>query len=89
MDSQCTVGDMVGCKCHLTTYSKRVGTETLESLDQDTRETLMWRTGLTILNINATVCFHHKYVFLKRYQLQQKACCNPFNLHSSTKKGKH
>ena len=87
MERQCTVGNISETKCHLTTYSKTVGTNTFMELEPETREILMWRTGITILNANATICYHHKYVFHKRYPMQQKKCCNPFGLDSSTKKG--
>ena len=35
-----------------------------------------------------TYLLHRKYVLLKRFPLQQRICCNPFNLHASNKKGK-
>ena len=61
----CLVGTLTGTKCHLQTYSKNVGNKFISDLPPDTRETLMWRTGVTILNLNPTICFHHKYVYLK------------------------
>ena len=78
MESQCSVGMMNESKCHLTTYSKTVGTESMLVLEPGTSEIIMWRTGITILYRNATVCYHNKYMFLKWYITQEKKCCNPF-----------
>ena len=47
----------------------------------------MWRCDLSILNAHATVCCHHDYVLLKRFQMEWNVCCNPFKLHRSKRKG--
>ena len=73
----CFVGTLTGTKCHLQTYSKSIGNEFISDLPPDTRETLMWRTGVTILSLNPTICFHHKYVYLNWFAAQQKSCCDP------------
>ena len=72
MENLCIVGTMCERECHLTTYSKTAGIDLLLEMEPDSREILMWETGVTITNNNATVRFHHKYVFLKQYALQQK-----------------
>ena len=69
MEIPCTVDTMCESECHLTAYSKTVGADSLLEMEQDSREILNWRTGATIMNNNATIWFHHKYVFLKRYPL--------------------
>ena len=81
LSKNCLVGTLTGTKCHLQTYSKSVGNEFISDLPPDTRETLMWKTGVTILNLNPTICFHYKYVYLKRFAAQQKLCCDPFSIH--------
>ena len=88
MEAQCTVSVMLQSQCHLKTYSKALGIHEIVDLDPETREIVMWRANLTMLNLNATVCLHHKYLLLNRYPMQQRACCNPFKLHLSVKKGK-
>ena len=85
----CSVGKTSGNgKCHQTTDIKIPGDEMLASLPLETREVIMWQSNLTMLNVNATIYFHHIYVPLKRFPLQQRICCNPFDLHASNKKGK-
>ena len=87
MENLCTFGTMCERENHLTTYSKTVGIDSLLEMEPDSREILMWTTRVTIINNNAKVCFHHKYVFLKQYPLQQKKFCNPFSFHCSMKNG--
>ena len=53
----CLVDTLTETTCHLQTYSKRVGNKFISDLPPDTRETLMWRTGVTIPNLNLTICF--------------------------------
>ena len=72
MENLCIAGTMCERECHLTTYSKTAGIDLLLEMEPDSREILMWETGVTITNNNATVCFHHKYVFIKQYPLQQQ-----------------
>ena len=87
MSFQCTVGTYYGGSCHLTTYCKKTGSIELDSLDYESKEIILWRSGLSMLNINASICLHHQYVLLKRFPMQQKSCCNPFKIHHSIKKG--
>ena len=63
---------------------RSVGNEFISDLPPDTRETLIWRIDVTILNLNPTICFHHKYVYLKQFAVQQKSCCDPFSIHKTT-----
>ena len=55
----CLVDTLTGTKCHLQTYSKHVGNKFISDLPSDTKETLIWRIGVTIPNLNLTICFHH------------------------------
>ena len=42
-------------ECHQTTYVNIPGDEMLASLPPDTREVIMWRSNLIMLNVNATI----------------------------------
>ena len=84
---ECYVGILTGTECHLRTYSKIVGIESMLDLPPETREVLMWRTGITLLNVDPSICFHHKYVHLNRFSSQQRFCCDPYKIHKSTCKG--
>ena len=53
---KCSVGLLDESKCHLTTYSKTIGIEYIKNYANDERDVFMWRTGLSMLNIEATTC---------------------------------
>lgn len=71
MASQCIVGKVIETPCHLTTYVKRTEEVLLQNLDPKIREVIMWRSGLSLINMNATICLHHKYVMWKRKDTQK------------------
>ena len=81
---QCSIGIQFRSEC-LTTYAPLLGIKYFEDLPDDDREILMWRTGLSLINVKSTTCLHHKHVHLKRYATKVTQCCNPINAH---KKGK-
>jgi hypothetical protein len=84
---KCSIGINLESECHLTTYTSLLGIEPFEDIIEYEREILMWRTGLSIINIKPTTCLHHKHVYLKRYTTKLTRCCNPFNTHNKTIKG--
>ena len=43
MNSQCTVGTVYGGDCHLTTYCKKSDTIELDTLDDESKEIILWR----------------------------------------------
>ena len=53
--SLCYVGLYMNSDCNKLTYSRTVGVKYLESFKRDELELIVWRSGLTILNINATM----------------------------------
>ena len=83
----CTVGEYLGDSCHQLKFCRKVGLKKLDSFDVDAREVIMWRTGVSILNVDADICFHHEKVVTQRFLLYQKNCCNPFKAHQNEIKG--
>ena len=65
-----------------TNIFQSVGNKFILDLPPDTRE-----TGVAILNLNATIYFHHKYVYLKRFAAQKKSYSDPFSIHKTACKG--
>ena len=53
--SKCAVGLYMNIKCNKLTFTRIVGVKYLESFEKDELELIFWRSGLTILNINATI----------------------------------
>ena len=54
----CSVSKISGNgKCHQISYLKIPVDEMLASLPPETREVIMWQSNLTMLNVDATICF--------------------------------
>ena len=51
----CSVGLYMNSECNKLTYSRPVGVKYLKYFKRDGLELIFWRSGLTILNINATI----------------------------------
>ena len=83
----CSVGKKMGDPCHKLTFSRKVGSKRLDSIDCDVRELIFWRSGLSLINKDADICLHHKQLLIKRYSLAQKTCCNPFQINKKAAKG--
>ena len=87
-ESICTIGCMTGSACHQNIYVKGTNVSELSDLEMATKVIILWRSGLSIMNISAaTLCSHHLYVLYKRFPSQEKGCCNPFGLHKSARRG--
>nr|XP_047142914.1 ARL14 effector protein-like [Hydra vulgaris] len=84
---QCSIGIKLESECHLATYTLLLGIEPFEDIPEYEREILMWRTGLSIINVKPTTCLHHKHIYLKRYATKLTQCCNTFNTHNKVIKG--
>ena len=85
-DISCSFGQNLNEKCQ---DSNRILLSKFQKIDV---ELLMVRSGVIDVK-DATLCDFHKENLLKRYSLNQKKCCNPFNLHkkaipSRSNKGK-
>lgn len=87
MNTPCSVGLTLKTECHKQSYSKRIGLKNLESFDWKEREVILWRSGLSIVNVNATICHHHEHTVLHRFKSLQKTCFDPFKAHKRIVKG--
>eukprot|EP00795_Rhopilema_esculentum_P007366 gene7366-13102_t len=83
----CSIGENIGTPCHLKSYSRNQGIQKLDDLDLEEREIIWWRSGLSILNVGADICLHHKHKILKRYVIEETQCCDPFHAHTKKIKG--
>ena len=63
-------------------YSKKIYIISINSLQQYEREVVKWRTSIE--TSNATLCLHHKKVFLKRFAASKINCCDPFSHHGNS-----
>ena len=62
MASQCTFGYFTGKTCHVTTYCSTTGLISIDLLDPQEREVILWRAGLIMINVDTTLCCHHNYI---------------------------
>ena len=85
--SLCSVGLYMNSECSKLTYSRTVEVKYLESFERNEVELTFWRSGLTILNINATICHHHEQTVLRRFSSMLKTCFEPFKAHKKAVKG--
>lgn len=81
---KCTVGIKFDIDCHKKSYCKDMKTIFMENLSSNEKELLQWQTNL--YDATATICLHHKEVYLKRFSATQSSCCDPKKHH--TKSGK-
>jgi len=80
----CTFGSI--SECHKLSYSRTCGFMNFADLSEDEKELLILRSGLDIQHekeSSTTICFHHKKVFLDRYESQQTSCFDPLQKKSA------
>ncbi len=74
----CLVGKCMQDQCHTQVFSKDEGFIKIRDLDDESRDTLIWRTNIFQYTPDDEICLHHQQKFLKKYSLSHKKCCNPF-----------
>ena len=84
---KCSYGLISGDECHKKTYSKECKLKLINEFDSEQRELIYWRSGLSVINLNAKVCSHHEYWLLNQFEIQKKKCCDPFQNHKKAVKG--
>ena len=87
MASRGTFGYFTVKTCQVTTYCSTTGLISIDLMDPQEREVILWRTGLSMINMDTTFSHHYNYILSKRFVMREKSCCNPFGLHSTTRKG--
>jgi len=74
-------------QCHKLSYSRLCGLDNFIDLSDVERELAILRSGIKIENqTSATICFHHKKVFLDRFESQHTTCFDPLQRHKKTAK---
>ena len=82
-----SAGFYMNSECNKLPYNRTVGIKYLECFERDELELIFWRSGLTIFNINATICHHHEQTVLKKLSSMQKTCFNLFKAHKKAVEG--
>ena len=55
MTSQCTFGYFTGKTCHVTTYCSTTGLISIDLLDPQEKEVILWRAGLSMISMDTTL----------------------------------
>lgn len=79
MEAKCSIGDLTLTDCHKTCFIKNKGTENVSNLSEEEINLIKLRTGKE--DNGGTICFHHKYYYLNKYEFLQKKCCYPYKKH--------
>ena len=82
-----SAGLYMNSECNKLTYNRTVGVKYLESFERDELELIFWRSSLTVLNINATICHHHEQTVLRRFSSMQKIYFDLFKAHKKAVNG--
>jgi len=77
----CDFGKILNDACHLTVHCRKSGYQNVCELSENNLKLLLWRTGISHLEDNCKICFHHEKCFLSRYEQLQKHCCDPYKRH--------
>ena len=83
--SKCSVGLIKDDICHKLTQVKLIGLINFKDLKRFEKEIILKRSG--IQQEIETICYHHKYLLLVRYESFQTTCCDPFQIHKKPVKG--
>ena len=71
-----TVGILLNDQCHKIVYTESTGLTYIKLFRE--RNLLLWRSGLSILNVNVKIYFCHEHLLLNRFAsdlfLSQKNC---------------
>lgn len=82
--TQCSIGEFLSENC----YNETVSISEFSIHDQ---QLLLWRSGISYddsMPEDVTVCLHHSEKQLRRFSLNEKKCCDPFNSHKTIVKRK-
>ena len=80
----CTIGLRLMKPCHLKTWTRKTGIESIGGFNPEEMRLLEWRTNLK-LELDGTVCLHHKNDYLDKFSDKFSKCCDPFKKHKRSK----
>ena len=83
MDNKCCIGTSLNDdQCHQTIFNRKAGLIDCSEFSVEDLELLKWRSTVNI-SCEDKICFHHKQVFLTRYENLQICCIDPYEKHKS------
>ena len=79
--SRCSVGISKDEDCNKSSYVKETGLTNFDDLRSIEKSIIRKRSGIETI---ATICYHHKYLLLVKYECHQFYCYNPFMKHKKS-----
>lgn len=77
---KCSIGLLNLTECHKTTYVSKRGLCNVSDLTEEELKLIKIRSELDAKEM-VNICFHHKSLFLTKYEFLQKVCCDPYEKH--------
>ena len=76
--SSCTIGIQLESISHKTTYSQEIGLIKFDVFSEREKLLVTLRTRTEEIS---NICYHHRQIYLIRYEMSQRKCADPFKLH--------
>nr|XP_047134899.1 ARL14 effector protein-like [Hydra vulgaris] len=77
---QCCIGKILNKDCHEGKFTKFKKIKCFDELTKEDQELVYLQCKVNHIK---TICYHHKKIFLNRFESSYDGsiCCNPFNKH--------
>ena len=79
LKEKCSIGVYNDDLCHKSDYTRRQELIYVEDLNENDLKLIKLRSGIKEI---ASICNHHKTVYLQRFEQNEKYCCDPFRKHA-------
>ena len=86
--NDCSVGVNMKDPCHKLSFCRKTGFKKINSIVAEKKEILLWRSGLSILNVNADTCVHHEQLLTNKYSKLQNITVTFSNFTRKTSKAR-
>jgi len=83
---KCDFGVHVDEDCNKLHYVRRSGIRLFSSIESETQDLLLWRSGLKYKSIKS-ICFHHEAKLGFAFENRFNKCCDPFKINKKHVKG--
>jgi len=78
---KCDFGVHLDEDCNKLHYVHKSGIRPFSSIESETQDLLLWRSGLKYKSIRS-ICFHHKEKLGFAFENRFNKCCDPFKINT-------
>ena len=83
---KCDFGVHLNEDCNKLHYVGKSGVRPFSSIESETKDLLLWRSGLKYKSIKG-ISFHHEAKLGFTFENKFTKCCDPFKIHTNNVKG--